>query len=256
MADRVGGHLNHGEHMPAKPLPSDRELLLRLLDEAGQVLTGLEPVCAFVSARKEIRKLPPDPDGLRKISPLDLQLIKGRYEAALNRLTQTSEPIPHGIGFLSPFLELPKEPQEYMKWLHSFDFPLDQCEHIASKIILLRQQIAEKLADDSRTGHEYAPEAPEVSRTANEAAPVARPEELTPPARAIAAAYDLQKEGKPVSLRAACDKAKVDRANLRRRYPDAVKAIEALSEADRAPRRGVWDRRTGDVDGWDSDDDD
>lgn len=79
---------------------------------------------------------------------------------------------------------------------------------------------------------------------------------LTPPARAIAAAYDLQKEGKPVSLRAACEQAKVDRANLRKRHPDAVRTIEALSSPDRTIRRGVRDRRTGDVDGWDSGDDD
>jgi hypothetical protein len=74
-----------------------------------------------------------------------------------------------------------------------------------------------------------------------------RPERLTPGARAIAAAYDLQREGKPVSERAACGRARFDRANLRKRYPEAVAAIEAFSRPQTAPRRGVRDRRTGDV---------
>jgi hypothetical protein len=74
-----------------------------------------------------------------------------------------------------------------------------------------------------------------------------READLTPPARAIAAAYDLQREEKPVSLRAACERAKVDRANLRKRYPEAVKTIEALSLSQVKPRRGATDRRTGTV---------
>jgi len=93
------------------------------------------------------------------------------------------------------------------------------------------------------------------------AASVGQPEaksqagDLTPGGRAIAAAYELQREGKPVSLRAACKRAKVDRHNLRCRFPEAVATIEALSRPAIAPRRGGRDRRTGDVDGWDSGDD-
>ena len=74
------------------------------------------------------------------------------------------------------------------------------------------------------------------------------PAGLTPPARALAAAYELQREGKPVSLRTACERARVDRAHLRRRYPDAVKAIEDMARPDRSPRRGCRDRRTGNID--------
>jgi hypothetical protein len=76
--------------------------------------------------------------------------------------------------------------------------------------------------------------------------------ELTPPARAIAAAYDLKSEGKPVSVRAACERAGVDRNHLAKRYPEAKQIIEELGEPDRAPRRGVHDRRTGKLDGVDN----
>lgn len=72
---------------------------------------------------------------------------------------------------------------------------------------------------------------------------------LTPGARAIGAALDMQKEGAAVSLKAVCKRAEVDRPNLKRRYPDAVKAIQALAAPKQAPRRGTRDRRTGDIDG-------
>jgi hypothetical protein len=71
---------------------------------------------------------------------------------------------------------------------------------------------------------------------------------LSPAARAIAAAYDLQKEGKPVNLKSACDRARVDRGHLRKKYPEAVKMIRQINTADRTPKRGVRDRRSGDID--------
>ena len=74
---------------------------------------------------------------------------------------------------------------------------------------------------------------------------------LTLTARAIGAALDLKKEGLRVSLKAACKRAGVDRGHLRKRYPDAVKAIRAVSTPDRSPRRGTRDRRTGHIDGVD-----
>jgi hypothetical protein len=77
--------------------------------------------------------------------------------------------------------------------------------------------------------------------------------ELLPGARALAAAYQLKTQGKPVSLKAACELARVDRANLRANYPEAVEAIKKLGVADRAPRRGIRDRRTGDIDARDED---
>jgi hypothetical protein len=71
---------------------------------------------------------------------------------------------------------------------------------------------------------------------------------LTPGNKAIAAALDLKREGLPVSLKAACERAGVDRANIRRRYPDAVKAIRALSVPDGVIPRATRDSRTGDFD--------
>ncbi len=69
-------------------------------------------------------------------------------------------------------------------------------------------------------------------------------ETLTPGARAIAAAYELHREGKPVTVRAACLRARVDRANLRKNYPEAITAIELLSRPDRTPPGAAHDRRT------------
>jgi hypothetical protein len=78
---------------------------------------------------------------------------------------------------------------------------------------------------------------------------------LTPGARVIAAAYDLRKSGQSVSLNAACKLARVDRASLRKRHPEAVAAIERIATADRTPRRGTRDLRTGDIDGVDDPED-
>lgn len=71
---------------------------------------------------------------------------------------------------------------------------------------------------------------------------------LTPAGRVLAAAYDLQRERKHVSLRAACDRAGVDRAHLRRKYPAAADAVRQMATPDRTPRRGLRNRRTGDID--------
>jgi len=79
---------------------------------------------------------------------------------------------------------------------------------------------------------------------------------LDPAARAVAAAYALRKEGKPVSVRAACKAAGVDRSNLIARHPETVRLIEQLAEPDREPPSGKHDRRTENLDAWDDPDDD
>ena len=71
----------------------------------------------------------------------------------------------------------------------------------------------------------------------------------------MAAAYELQKERKPISLRAACDRAGVDRANLRENYPEAAEAVRRMKTPDRKLRRGVRNRRTGDIDAVDDGED-
>jgi hypothetical protein len=65
----------------------------------------------------------------------------------------------------------------------------------------------------------------------------------------LAAAYELKKEGKRVSLSAACFKAGVDRKNVRTNHPKVAEVIRALAAPDRSPRRGTRDRRTGNIDG-------
>jgi hypothetical protein len=72
-------------------------------------------------------------------------------------------------------------------------------------------------------------------------------EGLTPASKAIAAAYELQKEGKPVSVSAACRKAGVDRKNLRKRHHDVAQTIRKMAEADRSLPKGIRNRRTGEL---------
>ncbi len=81
------------------------------------------------------------------------------------------------------------------------------------------------------------------------------PAKLTPPARAVAAAYDLQREGKPISLKAACERAGVDRKNLRELHPEAARTIAALAAPDRTPRRAIRDPRTRNLDALDETED-
>lgn len=69
---------------------------------------------------------------------------------------------------------------------------------------------------------------------------IARPE--APPVgieeRAIAAAYALLKEGKSVSVKAACERAGVNRGHLMTRYPGVVEIINAIAAPSRVPKRG------------------
>jgi hypothetical protein len=102
----------------------------------------------------------------------------------------------------------------------------------------------------ARTALERGSQAPPVD--SGDEAPYRR---LNPGSRALAAAYELRKEGTPVSLKAACERAGVDRKNVAKRFPDEAKIISRLSVPERTPRRGTRDRRTGHIDGIDSADD-
>jgi hypothetical protein len=77
-----------------------------------------------------------------------------------------------------------------------------------------------------------------------------------PAIRAVAAALALRKHGKPVSVRAACTAARVDRKNLAANHPQTIEFIEKLAEADRKPPSGKHDRRTGILDGREDPEDD
>jgi hypothetical protein len=69
---------------------------------------------------------------------------------------------------------------------------------------------------------------------------------LTPAGKAAAAAYELRRLGEPISLRAVCERAGVDRGNLRKRHPETVQMIKEMATPDRAPKRGTHDHRTED----------
>jgi hypothetical protein len=81
------------------------------------------------------------------------------------------------------------------------------------------------------------------------------PRKPSPGSRALTAALDLKKEGLPVSVKAACERAGVDRKNVTRRYPPIAKAIREMASPDRTPRGATWDRRTGRLDAVDEADD-
>jgi hypothetical protein len=75
------------------------------------------------------------------------------------------------------------------------------------------------------------------------------------PGKALVAAYTLRRDGLRISLKAVCQRARIDRGNLRKRHPGIVKMIRDMSTPDRAPRRGTRDRRTGEIDGVDDPED-
>ena len=76
---------------------------------------------------------------------------------------------------------------------------------------------------------------------------------FNPGSKALAAAYDLLKKGKRVSVSAACREAKVDRKNVCKLYPEIVKAIREMSAPGRTPPRGTWDGRSGNLEAFDDD---
>jgi hypothetical protein len=71
----------------------------------------------------------------------------------------------------------------------------------------------------------------------------------------MAAALALLKEGRPISLKAACERSGVDRKSLRHRHPETADAIRRMANLNRAPRRGIVDRRTGNLDAPDDSED-
>lgn len=108
----------------------------------------------------------------------------------------------------------------------------------------------ELIADVGRSRRGPVPDGPPPVEPASSA----KPERITPGSRAMAAALDLKNEGLNVSLKAACERAGVDRANVRKHYPNSVDAIQSLARPDRRPRRGAYDGRTGRTDAVDEGD--
>jgi hypothetical protein len=105
-----------------------------------------------------------------------------------------------------------------------------------------RRNAAEWLARWSRDKFTSAPTPPP---------PPAIPPAFGPVARAYAAVAQLLREGKTLSLKAICQRAGVDRANLRNGYPEVWNALADQCRPDRPPRRGVRDKRTGRIEAMD-----
>jgi len=77
-----------------------------------------------------------------------------------------------------------------------------------------------------------------------------KPNGQSVPSKAIAAACELRKEGSPISIRAVCKRAGIDRKHFSEAYADIARTIEFMSQPDRAPKRGTWDRRKLDLEVW------
>ncbi|WZO99350.1 hypothetical protein EP7_000950 [Isosphaeraceae bacterium EP7] len=72
-------------------------------------------------------------------------------------------------------------------------------------------------------------------------------------AKAVAAAYELLAEDKPLSVNAACKRAGVDRKNFVKRYPKEAALIRAMAAPDKNLPHATRDWRTGN---WETIDDD
>ncbi|MEW4569728.1 hypothetical protein AB1L88_17830 [Tautonia sp. JC769] len=97
-----------------------------------------------------------------------------------------------------------------------------------------------------------SPKALAVAAPPHEANPFPK---LSPPGKALAAAYDLKREGRPVSIKAATERAGVNRSHLIKRYPEAVRLIKALGTPDGRVPRGSKDRQTGTIEAANDDED-
>jgi len=241
--------------MLAKRLPEDRALLFRMLDETTQLLAkateaqhklaefrklheSQEAKEALVIARRSIELLqggqPPRlaPQRLKVLYP-----VLDRLAVLNQKITQLTDSLGPSLLLTSDYLNMPREPAAFGAWLREKSTNNDVFFVITQPLRDLHSAILDKLENDPRQAN----------------TPGSQPNgstglDLTPPARAVAAAYDLQREGKPISLKAACKRAGVDRANLRERYPEAAEMIRRMGSLNRAPRRGMVDRRTGNLD--------
>jgi hypothetical protein len=113
------------------------------------------------------------------------------------------------------------------------------------------------------TSERKTPEAPTMSPylvTLSRAGAPASGIKVKPPgdpaSRAVAAAYALRKKGEPISVRAVCAAAKVDRKNLAANHPEIIELIETLAQPDRKPPSGQHDRRTATFEALDDSKDD
>jgi len=77
-----------------------------------------------------------------------------------------------------------------------------------------------------------------------------KPPEADPiPVRVVNAAYALAKQGEKVSIKAACEKAVVNRSHFSRTYPEEARLIKRMSLRD--PMRGS--KENGDMEAWEED---
>ena len=104
--------------------------------------------------------------------------------------------------------------------------------------------------DESGLSEAEAPLIVELSELAPERrlATKSKSARLNPKDKAIAAMMDLQQKRQPISLRAVCTKAKIDRGHLVAKYPEVIKMIENLAGPDRVLKRGIFDQRNSNLD--------
>lgn len=76
------------------------------------------------------------------------------------------------------------------------------------------------------------------------------PGDLPVPAKVLAAAIAMSKEGERVSVKAACERAGVDRSHYTKRYPDGAAIIKKMAAGDPLSRGSKQD---GALEAWEDD---
>lgn len=235
------------------PLPEDREILLRMADELRAFLDWHHPLVSGWTVLT--RAWPSDVDARKRWLASNYSRL-AMYKELLDNFAAPGPSLSLSHRYIdnSHFTGEAGEvdPKAFGRWLdRQRDAPA-----MLNGMLRPVQRLLDTVMDALT-----APPAECPTNTAARAKarrgpgrPRGKGDGLTPGSKALAAAVELRKEGRPVSLKAACGHAGVDRKNVRLNYPDAVRAIEALATPDRTPRRGTRDRRTGAVDGVDDGD--
>ncbi len=261
--------------MAKLPLPDEPVALRAIIDDAAQIASELQSLREQFRVWRQLSDElgaidQAEVERLMKENPTKARRVLGHFEPLLDAvrdaksryLAMTREPKTPCIR-IRPYVDLPNDPAAFLDLVKSsFDSFLDLSRPLQA-IIQLHDEASAKLASLSRPQqHGTGLPSPALGKTsvAEPAASNSSEMKAKPPrdpaSRAVAAALTLRREGKPVSIRAACKAAGVDRKNLAANYPETIRLIASLAEPDRKPPSGKRDRRTGILDAVDDSEND
>ncbi len=258
--------------MAKLPLPDDLVALRAIIEDAALIasefLAERDQLRLYHRLRRELgafdqqefdRLLEQNPAKAQRVLD-DLQALQDadRRFVAMNRRPKTP------CIRVRPYVDLPTDPRSRVKFLLSSSDPfLDVPGPFIEAIVQVHDEAAAKLAALSQAKQHATGLHPPTLGKSKAPEPTAANSSGSkfksrgdPASRALAAALALRKAGKPVSVRAACEAAGVDRKNLAAKHPEAIEFIERLAEPDRQLRTGMRDRRTGNLEAQDDSDED